>query len=74
MQIELMRAAPVSRRLRLALSLSALVIGSARRGIARANPHTSAIERDFRFVELHYGRELADALRAELSRRGPPRP
>ena len=69
-QVELLRAAPVSRRLALAWSLTATVINAARRGIARANPLGSPVERDLRFIELHYGRELARAVRAELIRRG----
>ena len=72
-QIELIRAAPVSRRLGMAWSLSATVIGAARRALARAQPLASAEERDLRFVELHYGAELAAALRADLiSRRERP--
>ena len=62
-QIELIRRAPVSRRLALALSLSATVIDLARRALARAQPHASQDDLDLRFVELHYGAELAAALR-----------
>ncbi len=69
MQIDLIRAAPVSRRLHMAWSLSATVIGMARRALARAQPHASKQELDLRFVELHYGPDLAAALRAELIRR-----
>ena len=69
MQIDLLRAAPVSRRLHLAWSLSAGAISAARRAIARANPDASAIERDLRFVAVHYGSELAHAVRDELERR-----
>ena len=68
-QVALLRAAPVARRLHLALALSATVIGAARRALARAQPHASARELDLRFVELHYGTETAEGLRAELDRR-----
>ena len=68
-QVDLLRAAPVSRRLHLAWSLSATVIGAARRALARADPRAEATERDIRFVELHYGSALAAALRADLMRR-----
>ena len=68
-QVALLRAAPVARRLHLAVSLSATVIGAARRALTRAEPNASARERDLRFVELHYGREIADGLRADLHRR-----
>ena len=68
-QIALLRAAPVARRLHLALALSATIIGAARRALARAQPHASARELDLRFVELHYGTDAAEGLRAELDRR-----
>ncbi|OFW16342.1 MAG: hypothetical protein A3F69_05080 [Acidobacteria bacterium RIFCSPLOWO2_12_FULL_66_10] len=68
-QVALLRAAPVARRLHLALALSATVIGAARRALARAQPHASARELDLRFVELHYGAAAADGLRADLDRR-----
>ena len=68
-QVELLRAAPVSRRLSLAFSLSATVIGAARRALARAYPQASQQERDARFVDLHYGPELAAAIRDEFVRR-----
>ena len=69
-QVELFRAAPVARRLRIALNLSATVISAARRGLARANPDASQREQDLRFVEVHYGSDLAAALRADLNKRG----
>ena len=68
-QVDLLRKAPVSRRLQLAWSLSATVIGAARRALARAQPHVSHQEIGLRFVELHYGQDLAAALRADLIRR-----
>lgn len=68
-QIDLLRAVPVSRRLRMAWSLSATVITMARRALALAQPDASQEELNLRFVELHYGAELAAALRAELIRR-----
>ena len=68
-QVDLLRAAPVSRRLHLAWSLSAAVIGAARRALARADPRAEATELDIRFVELHYGPALAAALRVDLMRR-----
>jgi hypothetical protein len=69
-QVNLFRAAPVSRRLQVALSLTATVISTARRALERNGPTAPARERDLRFVEVHYGREIADALRAELAGRG----
>lgn len=68
-QVALLRAAPVARRLHVALALSATIIGAARRALARAQPQASARELDLRFVELHYGAEAAAGLRADLDRR-----
>lgn len=68
-QIDLIRNAPVSRRLHMAWSLSATVIGLARRALARAHPLASRQELDLRFVELHYGADLAASLRDDLTRR-----
>jgi hypothetical protein len=63
------RTEPVARRLHRAVGLSATVIGAARRALARARPHASKRELDLWFVELHYGREVADGLREDLERR-----
>lgn len=73
-QVDLLRAAPVARRLHLALQLTATVVGAARRALARSQPHASPRELDLRFVELHYGAEIAAGLRADLERRGPRHP
>lgn len=71
-QVALLRAAPVARRLHLAFTLSATVIGVARRALARARPQATPQELDLRFVELHYGADAAAGLRADLGRRGAP--
>jgi hypothetical protein len=68
-QVALLRAAPVARRLHIALALSATMIGAARRALARARPQNTARALDLRFVELHYGAELAAELQADLDRR-----
>jgi hypothetical protein len=68
-QVELLRAAPVSRRLRLAFSLTGTVVGAARRALARAQPKATARDLDLRFVELHYGADIAAGLRDDLERR-----
>ena len=68
-QVTLLRAASVGRRLHLAFALSATVIGAARRAIARAHPNASTRELDVLFVELHYGADLAAGLQADLERR-----
>jgi hypothetical protein len=68
-QVDMLRCAPIPRRLHLAFSLSAAVITLARQGIERAQPHVSVLGRDIRFVEVHYGSEVAAGLRADLVRR-----
>ncbi|MEN8149065.1 MAG: hypothetical protein ABFS86_04535 [Planctomycetota bacterium] len=69
-QIELLREAPPSRRLQLALSLSRSVMELSRRGIARAHPEWSELARDIEFVRIHYGEELAEGLERHLRKRG----
>jgi len=68
-QIGLLRAASVPRRLHLALSLTATVIGAARRALERTHSDLSARELDLLFVNVHYDPDLAAALRADLERR-----
>jgi hypothetical protein len=47
----------------MALALSGQVIGLARRALRRSLPGATEDEVALRFVELHYGRELAAGLR-----------
>jgi hypothetical protein len=68
-QIDLIRLASVPRRLQLAFSLSATVITMARQALCRAHPAESQQEINVRFAELHYGAEVADALRSWLAER-----
>jgi hypothetical protein len=68
-QLELLRRAGPARRLQLALSLSRSVMSLSRGGIARSLEGASPEELGLRFVALHYGADLADALRAELALR-----
>jgi len=70
-QVELARKMSVAEKVAQARSLSALVIGLSRRAIARAHPRLSPPELEVKFVELHYGKELADGL-AECLRRSHP--
>jgi len=68
-QVALLRAATPARRAQLALSLSATVIGLAKRAIHRANPTLPPAEQATKFVELHYGADLAAGVRASLEKR-----
>lgn len=55
-----------SERLVRARSLSQSVIELSRRAIARAHPEWDETEVGLFFVELHYGKPLADKVRAYL--------
>lgn len=68
-QVAILREASVARRLERAFGLTATVIGLARRSLARADPSASPRELTVRFVELHYGPELAAGLREHLDER-----
>ena len=68
-QIELLRQAGPCRRAQMALSLSATVISLARRAIRRSLGQPTDEEVALRFVELHYGAEIAAGLRRHLAAR-----
>jgi hypothetical protein len=68
-QVGLLRHASVARRLHVAFSLTATVISAARRALGRSWPLLSDRERDLRFVEFHYGADIAEGVRADLERR-----
>ncbi len=69
-QIELLRRASPARRVALALSISQSVIELARRGLRQSLGDTSPDEAGLRFVEIHYGRELARQVRDAMTRGG----
>lgn len=68
-QIELLRKAGTTRRLQLGLTFSGEVLEMAQRGIRRANPNASDLELKLIFVEINYGKDLADRVRAYLVKR-----
>jgi hypothetical protein len=68
-QIELLRKATVAERIAKARSLTAMAVGLSRRAIARAHPHWTPREVELKFVELHYGKQLAAELRTFLEER-----
>jgi hypothetical protein len=68
-QAELLRQTTPARRLEVALSLSAAVIDIAYAGIRRRQAGISDVDAGLQFVEIHYGRELAQAVRARMSER-----
>jgi hypothetical protein len=67
LQAELLRHATPARRLEMALSLSAALIDIAYAGIRRRQAGISDVDAGLRFVEIQYGRELAQAVRARMS-------
>lgn len=69
LQVALLRAAGTTRRLAVALSLTDTVQALARSAIARTLGVADQTEVRLRFVELHYGRDLAEAIRRHLARR-----
>ncbi len=57
------------RRATIASDLTNAALRRAWRGIADAHPEMSEWERKLLFVEVHYGRELADRVRAWMRTR-----
>lgn len=70
-QVELLRQAGPIRRAAMALRLSAEVISMARRVIRDSMPGATEQDVGLRFVELHYGPELAEGLRRHFASRRP---
>lgn len=61
-QLRLLREKSPSERLALAARLSSDIIHAAKRAIARVHPGFSQSEVALRFIQLHYGHDLAHAL------------
>ena len=59
-QIELLRRCSVAERFAKVRSLTARTFGLSKRAIARANPDLSPQKLQIKFIELHYGKDLAD--------------
>lgn len=70
-QVALLRQASVARRFALVRSLSQSTVQLARRAIRRARPGADEQEVSLLFVEVHYGKQLADRVRAHLAKREP---
>ena len=62
-QMRLLREKSPAERLALAMRLSSEVIRASKRAISRAHPELTPRQVGHLFIELHYGRELADAVR-----------
>ena len=68
-QIELLRKATFAERFAKMRSLTAMTISLSRRAIARANPQFSPEQVGLKFIELHYGKDLAEQVRKYLENR-----
>jgi hypothetical protein len=66
-QLELLRRAGATRRAEIALRLSDDVVGRSRRALAASLPGATELEVKLRWVELWYGAELAERIRAYLA-------
>lgn len=62
-QLDLLRQKSPHERAMIAVRLTDEVRLASRRAIARANPEFTPRQIEYCFIELHYGRELADAVR-----------
>lgn len=65
--IELIKKKNLKEKLRNTLSFSSHTIRLSKRAIKRANPGKSKLELDMLFLELHYGKPLADKVHTYLS-------
>lgn len=70
-QIELLSQATLERRLELGLTFCEEGLAIAHHAIAQANPLLSKQEQKLLFVEMTYGKDLADRVRAYLAGRQP---
>jgi hypothetical protein len=68
-QMELLRKASPAKRASLARSLSRFTMQLSRSALRRARPDATEREIDLAFVELCYGRDLAERVRAYLAPR-----
>ena len=68
-QVDLLRNASVAKRIYLARSLTRTAILLSRRAIGRANPDLGERDVSLLFIELHYGKHLAQEMRNYLERR-----
>ena len=62
-QLALLRQASVSQRASMMRGLTRMAVASSKRAIEKARPGLSQQELDLVFVELNYGRDLADQVR-----------
>lgn len=70
LQADLLRRAGPRRRAAIALAMTTAAIKLSRQAIARAHPEWSELDVKLMWAEIHYGKELADRVRAYIARQG----
>jgi hypothetical protein len=68
-QIELIRKASPAKLFGLVRSMSQTIIQASRENIRRLHPDANKEELTLIFVELYYGKELANLVRAQMEKR-----
>jgi len=68
-QIELLRRAGPAKRAALALAMTTAAVKLSRRAIQRVHPDWTEQEINLLWLEVHYGKDLADRVRADLTAR-----
>jgi hypothetical protein len=68
-QIELIRQASTIKLFGLVRSLTQTLLGASRRNLRKLHPELSKDELDLLFIELNYGKELSERVRAYLEAR-----
>ena len=71
-QFELLRAMTPTERVNKALALSSEVARQCKAAIRRHHPELDEYEVSLKFIELNYGKELSDAVRADRASRSNP--
>jgi hypothetical protein len=66
-QIRLLREAGPARRAALAAAMTTNAVAVSRLAIRRLHPDWSELEVNLHWAEIHYGKELADRVRAYLA-------
>lgn len=66
-RLDLLRRMPPSERAALAVRLSADLMAASKAAIRRTHPDYSPRDVNLAFIELHYGSELAESVRAYVS-------
>ena len=67
-QLDLIRKASVAKRISMMRSLTSMLIKLSRRSIARLNPNFDSQEVNLLWVEINYGKQLAEELRIYLKK------